>query len=79
MTSQPRSSRARKARDVVARLGRVIKQRLGEFIDEADQQLRDGLDQARRELDDELGERKRIAPQLEDPNPENPRGDTKRS
>ena len=39
---------------LVSTLGRVVKQRIGEFAAEADEELRTKLSEARQDLDDEL-------------------------
>jgi hypothetical protein len=53
---------------VVSALGRVVKQRLGEFAAEADEEIREKLADARKDLEEELvdaGAVKEKAPQSE--------------
>jgi len=42
---------------LVSTLGRAVKDRIGEFATEADEELRKGLSEAKRDLDEELADR----------------------
>lgn len=58
---------------MVSRLGRIVKERVREFADEAKEQLRDTLEQAGDDLDGELaGPRKRVDPGEAPPEPPPP-------
>jgi len=62
---------------VVSRLGKIVKERVREFAEEADEQLRGTLETAREDLDSELAtRRKRVEsdePPQDPPAPEDPK------
>lgn len=64
MSQGSKPDAAPNVREVVARLGRIVKDRVREFATEADEHFRETLGEARDELDEELGgKRQRVEPE----------------